>query len=110
MKKIVPFTGWALCTSAAIIVAGCARNQGPAEAVETPTPRAGKAAAPISKTPVKNARIKRSEGIPGGVETPSGLTVPKGFQVNVFAEGLTNPRRLIVAPGATPGKYDVFVA
>ena len=98
MKKMSPFTGWALCSSAAIIFAGCARNQETAQAVETSKPNAVASLVP------------RTEGVPSGVETPSGLTVPKGFQVNIFAEGLTNPRRLAIAPGATPGKYDVFVA
>ena len=98
MKKMSPFTGWALCSSAAIIFAGCARNQETAQAVETSKPNAVASLVP------------RTEGVPSGVETLSGLTVPKGFQVNVFADGLTNPRRLAIAPGATPGKYDVFVA
>ncbi len=47
--------------------------------------------------------------MPNSVETPLGLTIPEGFEVSVFAEGLTNPRRIAFAPGATPQKYDVFV-
>jgi glucose/arabinose dehydrogenase len=44
------------------------------------------------------------------VTNAAGFTVPRGFSINVFAEGLENPRRLIIAPGGTPGQYDVFVA
>lgn len=36
--------------------------------------------------------------------------MPSGFSVNVFAEGLTGPRRIAIAPGATAQKYDVFVS
>jgi glucose/arabinose dehydrogenase len=48
-----------------------------------------------------------NRAIPSVVEAPAGttLSVPDGFQVEVFAEGLTNPRRLALAPNG-----DVFVA
>ena len=48
-----------------------------------------------------------NRAIPGIVERPEGATfsVPAGFRVNVFAEDLTNPRRLALAPNG-----DVFVA
>jgi len=99
MKKIIPLTGWALCTSAVLIFAGCARNQDMAAAEETVVAPA-KGSTPFTRT----------QGVPDGVKTPLGLTVPKGFEINVFAEGLNNPRRFAIAPGATPGKYDVFVS
>lgn len=51
----------------------------------------------------------RRESVPNGIITPSGLTVPRGFKINVFAEGLTNPRRILIAPGGTPSRFDVFV-
>lgn len=54
--------------------------------------------------------IERIEQVPDGVSTESGLTVPQGFKINVFAQELTNPRRIAFAPGATPQRYDVFVA
>ncbi|MBV9470849.1 MAG: sorbosone dehydrogenase family protein [Abitibacteriaceae bacterium] len=54
--------------------------------------------------------IFRSEGVPNGFTDASGLTVPRGFRVNLFAEGLTNPRRIYIAPGSTPQRYDVFVS
>ena len=43
---------------------------------------------------------------PSIVEAPAGaeLSVPPGFEVNVFAEGLSNPRRMALAPNG-----DVFV-
>jgi glucose/arabinose dehydrogenase len=56
------------------------------------------------------AKIARSEGIADGVTNEYGLTVPRGFRLSLFADGLTNPRRIAIAPGATPEKYDVFVA
>lgn len=54
--------------------------------------------------------IERIEEVPEGIVTPSGLIVPRGFKVNVFAESLKIPRRIAFAPGATPQKYDVFVS
>jgi glucose/arabinose dehydrogenase len=55
-------------------------------------------------------KIVRSEAVPGGVAQANGLTVPRGFSVSVFADGLEGPRRLAIAPGGTAKKYDVFVA
>ena len=100
MKKILPITTWTICAATAIVFAGCARSQNAPQAQAAPTraPEAG-------STP-----ITRQDSVPNGVETPFGLTIPKGFEINVFAEGLTNPRRIAIAPGATPQKYDVFVA
>ncbi len=40
----------------------------------------------------------------------SKLTVPAGFEAQVFVEGLENPRRLVIAPGGTASKFDVFVS
>lgn len=53
--------------------------------------------------------ISRSLGVPGGFKTASGLTVPRGFEVQLLADGLDGPRRMAIAPGATRAKYDVFV-
>ena len=48
-----------------------------------------------------------NRAIPSVVEQPDGvrLSVPVGFEVNVFAEGLSGPRRMALAPNG-----DVFVA
>ena len=48
-----------------------------------------------------------NRAVPRVVEAPAGvgLNVPAGFEVSVFAEGLTGPRRMALAPNG-----DVFVA
>ena len=48
-----------------------------------------------------------NRAIPDIVDRPAGahLSVPAGFEVNVFADGLSNPRRMALAPNG-----DVFVA
>lgn len=48
-----------------------------------------------------------NRAIPTIVDRPAGaaLTVPEGFEVNVFADGLSDPRRMAIAPNG-----DVFVA
>ena len=103
MKKFLPITAWTICAATAIIFTGCARSQ---NTEQTPVARPPEAV----KTPDGSTPITRSDVVPNGIETPLGLTIPKGFQINVFAEGLTNPRRIAFAPGALPQKYDVFVA
>ena len=47
-----------------------------------------------------------NRAIPSVIERPAGvgLSAPAGFEVNVFAEGLSNPRRMALAPNG-----DVFV-
>jgi len=57
-----------------------------------------------------SSSIQRNTGIDSGNQTNLGLTVPKGFSVNVFAEGLTNPRRLLIMPGSTAAHYKVLIA
>jgi glucose/arabinose dehydrogenase len=54
-------------------------------------------------------RIVRREVVPNGVQTASGLTVPRGFKVNKFAENLDNPRRIAIVPGGTPRSFEVMV-
>lgn len=100
MKHLLPFTGWMLFFMTAILAAGCAGKQesGAVEAPATP--------APSSAT---GTDIVRREFVPNGIDTPQGLRIPNGFQINVFADGLSNPRRIAIAPGATPQKYDVFL-
>ena len=67
---------------------------------------------PIAATPSNGdkSQIARDLGVPGGEETASGLTVPRGFRVEMLAEGLEGPRRMAIAPGARAGQYDLFVA
>jgi glucose/arabinose dehydrogenase len=67
--------------------------------------------APAIRTVASSAplKIERSEEVPGGVVQENGLTVPKGFKAEIFADNLSGPRRLTIAPGGLPGKYDVFV-
>jgi glucose/arabinose dehydrogenase len=96
-----------LLSVALAVFAGCTRGAG-----DTAT-------APIQSTPVAsvpadsssaNDSIERRAEVPDGTVTPSGLTVPRRFKVEVFADGLENPRRIAIAPGGTPQQYDVFVA
>jgi glucose/arabinose dehydrogenase len=54
--------------------------------------------------------IRYSEEVPDGVDAINGLILPRGFTINVFAAEVHAPRRLAIAPGGTPGSYDVFVA
>src|SRR5947208_143483 len=93
-RNRIYFAGWCL-TLALAVFAGCTRGAGDA------------AVAPPDAT---TGGIFRQAEVPDGVLTDSGLTVPRGFQVNLFAQGLTNPRRIAIAPGSTPTRYDVFVA
>ena len=68
-------------------------------------------AAPLASDPAPVANFVRSEAVPQGVrDEATGLTVPRGFKINVFAEDLDGPRRIVIAPGATTTHYDVFVA
>jgi glucose/arabinose dehydrogenase len=38
------------------------------------------------------------------------FTLPVGFEIQVFADKLKNPRKLIIGPNATATKFDVFVS
>jgi glucose/arabinose dehydrogenase len=71
---------------------------------------------PIAKTPVTKqptasgpVSIERVTEVPNGVQGTNRLTVPRGFHIDVFADGLEGPRRLLAVPRAN-GKYDVLVA
>ncbi len=52
----------------------------------------------------------RLVGVPTGQTNALGLTVPAGFRVSVFAEGLDRPRRLAVVPKKGGKGYDVAVS
>lgn len=56
------------------------------------------------------SEIARNLGVPQGQKTALGLTVPRGFRVELLAEGLEGPRRLAIAPGGSSSQYDLFVA
>lgn len=105
MKHLLSYTVWTAFFTTACLVVGCAAQQESAT-VETPSAASPSSAA---SSPSATGRITRQETVPNGIETPLGLRVPEGFQINVFAEGLNYPRRIAIAPGATPNKYDVFV-
>jgi glucose/arabinose dehydrogenase len=103
------FSGLLLATGAAIL-AGC-NSSAPAVAEQdsaVSNPVSSQTSSKSSTTASKT--IRHSEGVPNGQKSPSGLTLPKGFKVAIFADGLDKPRRIAFAPGATPDKYDVFVA
>ena len=84
---------FALIGSVALVALGCANAQKQND----------------NNAPAKTT-IHRDAEIAGSVTTSSGLTVPRGFSVNLFAEGLTNPRRLLIVPGSTAAHYKVLVA
>lgn len=112
-RKFWGWLGGATTASALAIFAGCTQGSGevlPASPQPGTPPGTSAKTTEARATLVDNNDIKRSEGVPEGVLTPSGLTVPRDFTVNLFAEGLTNPRRIAIAPGGTPQKFDVLVA
>jgi glucose/arabinose dehydrogenase len=85
------FIRFGVISCIALVILGCARAQNQSERTFRPT---------IQHETEKN----------NGNTTELGLTVPSGFSVNIFAEGLTNPRRLLIVPGSTATKYKVLVA
>ncbi|PQV63676.1 Glucose/arabinose dehydrogenase, beta-propeller fold [Abditibacterium utsteinense] len=101
MKLLKPFTvrsGAILSCALLSTLSGCkAPANTQAAQVETPGQK-------------RTSSISRSEGVPNGQKTTSGLTIPRGFQIELLAEGFFVPRRLAIAPGATPARYDLFIA
>jgi glucose/arabinose dehydrogenase len=81
----------------ALLLAGCVGQQAP-DASSQAIPAAEK---------VEISRVSR---VLNPTQTAQGMTLPSGFSLNVFAEGLEAPRRIAIAPGATAQKYDVFVS
>jgi glucose/arabinose dehydrogenase len=106
----LPFPRLCLPTLGVITLAGCSSNSDtPVIAEASPVqPQGG--GAKVLPTDYNAAHIQRSEGVPNGVETNTGLTVPRGFQVQLLADGLNVPRRLAIAPGGKANAYDIFVA
>ena len=107
MKVSLPSLSVVLPLAAACFVGGCGGSEEPGPGAAIP---AAGAAPTATRQEGSTQAITRTEEVPQGVITASGLTVPRGFAVNIFAEGLDNPRRLTIAPGATPKQYDVFIA
>jgi len=86
------------------LLSGCAQQFQNAQAQDGTS-----STTPRGSTP--GAKIESREEVVDGVkDEKSGLTLPRGFKINVFADGLSVPRRLAIAPGGTPERYDVFVA
>lgn len=94
-------------------LAGCA-SQSASTSTSAPASDVALLAAPLAPVAsvAHDARraLPRSESVPGGVRTASGLTVPRGFVVTQFASGLDNPRRIAIAPGGNARAFDVFVS
>ena len=71
--------------------------------------------APTAQVPIVSSQssvtpIVRQNEVPDGVRQANGLTVPRGFEITRFADNLTNPRRIAIAPNGTAKDYDVFVS
>lgn len=94
----------------ALFLAGCTSQDQTAPVISQSPPvelvQTNSKTAPA--TPQKE--LQRIAGTPDGVQNELGLTLPRGFKIAVFAEGLKGPRRLAIAPGATAQKFDVFVS
>ncbi len=94
----------------ALGLSGCAAHNTPSTAAS------GVASAPkvvpvaLGSSSAAQGGIVRIEDVPNRFVTPSGLSVPSGFQIQLLAENLFVPRRIAFAPGARASKYDVFVS
>ena len=91
------------------LLAGCGSR--PSTESAKPLPRVTDVPADKSvvPTPARPVKIERIAEVPNGVQAANGLMVPRGFRIDVFADGLEGPRRLLMMPRAA-GKYDVIVA
>ncbi|HEX8551398.1 MAG TPA: PQQ-dependent sugar dehydrogenase [Abditibacteriaceae bacterium] len=97
------------------VLAGCAPRENAteksAEPKSTVAPSTELAAteAPRTKKPTsKPVTIRYRNEVPAGVTLANKLTVPRGFDVRVWAENLDGPRRLLVVPRGK--NADVLVA
>ena len=88
--------------------AGAATNGGAVSSAPNASTRAAQSA--TQENPKRAAILYRTDDVPQGVTGAYGLTVPRGFSVTQLTDGLTQPRRMAIAPGGTPNNYDVFVA
>ncbi len=96
------------------VMTGCSQNRSPMASLAAPTSLAALPAPVPEKlgalAPAQTVPIRRETMVPDGQTNADGITLPKGFSINVFAQDLNVPRRLAIAPGASPTKYDVFVS
>ncbi|RKH63371.1 PQQ-dependent sugar dehydrogenase [Corallococcus aberystwythensis] len=92
------FAGALLCLSVACSDKTTSNNgdQTPLE-VAIPTPQVPPKEDAVRAVSVPNNLVKPAKQ-PFGAERLAQLRVPAGFQVGVFAQGLTNPRKLAVRP------------
>jgi len=88
-----------LTSLAGLALAGCA--------AQTPIATAPLVASPIAATRAQTVDV----AAPAQSDNPFGLTLPKGFSVSVFAEGLDRPRRIAVVPNpAQKQGFDLLVS
>jgi glucose/arabinose dehydrogenase len=118
LARLGPFCGLAL------IAFGCTSGaETGGKANPAPAPATGGAGAPPNDVPVRHAPprrvIYRASDLPAPFATPSAenhprvsprpadaaLTLPPGFHIHLWAEGLENPRIITIAPNG-----DAFVA
>lgn len=60
---------------------------------------------------VESKSLARFVAVPNGQTNSLGLTLPAGFQITTFAEGLNAPRRIAIVPNSSNKKgYDVAVS
>ena len=89
-----------------LALAGCAAQTQTATSV---SPVA--LAKPVVATQSNTKGVAHLSGVQGGQTNSLGLTLPAGFQINLFAQGLENPRRLAVVPNPrNKTGYDVVVS
>lgn len=89
-----------------LALAGCAAQS---QTTATSSPVAG--AKPVAAPNTSSNGIAHLVGVQNGQTNALGLTLPAGFQINLFAQGLNNPRRLAVVPNPRRKTgYDVVVS
>ena len=94
----------------ALASVGCAKQNTPVAPVARAQNSPATMPVALVKAPISSARITRVESVPDRVVTSSGLSVPRGFEVQLLASNLFVPRRLTFAPGGAASQYDVFVS
>ncbi|RYX86156.1 sorbosone dehydrogenase family protein [bacterium] len=95
-----------------MLVAGCAA-QTTTSPTASNTPRPVMASEPDSPATASDSpdAVGRLVGVQDGQTNALGLTLPAGFRVNVFAQGLDRPRRIAVVPNVkNKTGYDVAVS
>ncbi|BCM90462.1 hypothetical protein IAD21_02315 [Abditibacteriota bacterium] len=95
----------------ALLVAGCAvQTTNSPTASNTPRP-ASVASAPETAPAELSQGVAHLVGVQNGQTNSLGLTLPAGFKINLFAQGLSTPRRLAIVPNPrNKTGYDVAVS